>query len=140
MTATQQAYLEFLQTPQWLNLRWEAIKRDGRKCTRCQSRVRLQAHHVRYRATWAETQLDDLVTLCRDCHCLEHGLPLEVKPTRKRKPKGEVVRERLEARRAAERAATKKQTKLKRLPENWAQRMIATWRGQVVKNAWRRHR
>lgn len=71
---TKAEYQEYLKSDQWLALRRRVIERDGRKCTRCPSRERLQAHHLFYRDRWEDAELSDLVTLCRDCHEREHGL------------------------------------------------------------------
>jgi hypothetical protein len=77
---TKADYLEYLQSEHWLELHQRVIERDGGKCTRCPSRVRLQAHHLFYRARWEDSLLSDLVTLCRPCHEKEHGLPPSPEP------------------------------------------------------------
>jgi hypothetical protein len=73
MTKRQKAYREFLQSDFWKELSAQAKARDKR-CMKCKSKVRLQAHHVRYPEDWFKTTLDDLETLCRKCHAKEHGL------------------------------------------------------------------
>lgn len=74
MNKTKEAYQEFLETDFWKEISEKCKERDGNKCTRCPSRSRLEAHHVRYPEDWYETTLDDLVTLCRECHEKEHAL------------------------------------------------------------------
>lgn len=86
-TKTKAKYLEFLQTPFWLDLRWKAICRDGRKCTKCGGCDLLQAHHVRYRQEWTDTRLEDLATLCRPCHEKQHGIVNGQVPTKNWKKK-----------------------------------------------------
>lgn len=83
MRKTPEAYLEYLESDHWHNLRKVVLDRDGRKCTRCKSRLRLQAHHKFYRMRWEDSEPDDLITLCRLCHQKEHGLITpepEIKP------------------------------------------------------------
>lgn len=73
-------YEEQLQTPEWAAKRREIIERDLGMCQRCMSSRELQVHHKRYRpgrmaweyyGTWENF---DLITLCRKCHCAEHGI------------------------------------------------------------------
>lgn len=73
-TERQKRYAIFLQTEAWRTLSAAVITRDG-ECQGCGSLRRLQAHHVRYPARVEDTTLDDLRTLCRTCHRVEHGLP-----------------------------------------------------------------
>lgn len=68
----QKAYAKFLQTPVWKKLSAACIERDGHKCTECESTEILQAHHLFYRENWWDTELEDLITLCRDCHHAHH--------------------------------------------------------------------
>lgn len=44
---------------------WE---RDGRKCTKCGSRIDLQIHHVEPRARGGDDSAENLVLLCVICH------------------------------------------------------------------------
>jgi len=50
----------------WEARRESTFQRDGRKCRKCGSTRRLQAHHTSYRT-------QKLVTLCHSCHQKEHG-------------------------------------------------------------------
>lgn len=75
-------YAEFLQSPLWIGLRDACKERDRWRCVVCNRKNRLEAHHKIYRGEWAETTLDDLVTLCRFCHAREHGLKLPAGPER----------------------------------------------------------
>jgi 5-methylcytosine-specific restriction endonuclease McrA len=94
----KERYALYLLTPEWKERRREAIKRDGKKCTQCGSKQRLQVHHLTY-ARKGDERPSDLVTLCRACHCIVHGLPSpykqkppKVKPQkqrRQRQPKRE---------------------------------------------------
>ena len=46
----------------------------------------MQAHHVRYPDDWFKTTIEDLITLCRGCHRIEHGLGKIKKPKKQSKP------------------------------------------------------
>jgi 5-methylcytosine-specific restriction endonuclease McrA len=48
------------------------LERDRWKCQRCGSSVNLQVHHVRYRGRLGPDALDNLISLCADCHAEEH--------------------------------------------------------------------
>jgi len=86
-------YRAFLASDLWRGLRAQRLQIDGRKCCRCGCRQRLQVHHHRYRETWAQTQTEDLRTLCRWCHAQYHGkqLPTQRKPNVKRRRKPEFL-------------------------------------------------
>lgn len=61
---------EYLQSDHWKNLRLHKIMANP-CCQRCSSTVSLDVHHLNYRNLY-DVQLDDLETLCRGCHLLEH--------------------------------------------------------------------
>lgn len=56
----------------------EKVKaRDGYKCAVCGSCNGLQIHHKIYRSNGGADTLENLVTLCEDCHMKEHeGEPI----------------------------------------------------------------
>ncbi len=57
----------------WEQLREETLRRDGYRCQRCfENRGPLQAHHVVPRSDGGPDSLDNLVTLCRPCHGVQH--------------------------------------------------------------------
>lgn len=66
-------YRDYLATDHWATLRTQALERDGGKCRRCASLVRLHVHHKIYRDSPQLTVLEDLETLCEACHAGEHG-------------------------------------------------------------------
>ena len=62
--------------PRWQRLRLRVFERDGWKCRMCnQDGKTLHAHHPVYRAfsegPW-DYEVDELVTVCEDCHEEEH--------------------------------------------------------------------
>lgn len=52
--------------------RAKAIMRDGGKCVLCGSTENLQVHHKLHRADGGTDDLDNLVTLCEECHAKQH--------------------------------------------------------------------
>lgn len=58
----------------WRVAREAARRRDGNHCRRCGSTRDLQVHHLTSLAEGgARYALDNLITLCRDCHTARHG-------------------------------------------------------------------
>jgi Holliday junction DNA helicase RuvB len=53
-------------------LRKQVLERDGARCACCGSKRNLSAHHMRWRRYGGRTVLENLVTLCEDCHSLVH--------------------------------------------------------------------
>lgn len=69
------SYTEFLQTKYWSNTRRKILKRDGYRCVCCKSINQLQVHHLNYKHLGKEhMHLDDLTTVCRECHKIVHGI------------------------------------------------------------------
>jgi 5-methylcytosine-specific restriction endonuclease McrA len=55
----------------WLRARAAALQRDGHTCRRCGASMRtapLHVHHVLPRSEGGLTVLDNLLTLCEQCH------------------------------------------------------------------------
>lgn len=70
------SYYKQLETEQWKTLRSEVFKRDGFECTKCGASHNLNVHHKQYipkRKAW-QYHMSQLVTLCEDCHFMEHRL------------------------------------------------------------------
>jgi 5-methylcytosine-specific restriction endonuclease McrA len=66
-------YYDYLKSSEWNNVRNLILERDEHKCIRCKSTYNLQAHHTTYQNIFNESKhLEDLVTLCFDCHKKEH--------------------------------------------------------------------
>lgn len=63
----------FYSSKRWERARFLAKRRDGFKCAQCGSRNKLEVHHVkRVRdAPDLAFDLNNLLTLCRDCHTVE---------------------------------------------------------------------
>lgn len=62
-----------LKGARWSRLRRDVFERDGFRCQHCGGAGRLEAHHIiptsEGGAIW---DIDNLETVCRDCHLLEH--------------------------------------------------------------------
>lgn len=67
-------YSEKLKDPRWQRLRLEVLQRDEWKCFYCSdTKSTLHVHHECYigKNPW-DTPSDCLITLCQDCHFVEH--------------------------------------------------------------------
>jgi RNA-directed DNA polymerase len=53
---------------EWDELRRQILQRDGYTCQRCNSTSKLEAHHVKPRHKGGTDSLENLITLCEDCH------------------------------------------------------------------------
>ncbi len=52
------------------------LERDGHTCMKCRSTEDLQAHHINALVYGGEDELDNLITLCTECHAEWHCLDL----------------------------------------------------------------
>jgi len=70
-------YSEKLKDPRWQKLRLQILERDEWICQRCfNGESTLHVHHMVYtrgRDPW-EYSCDSLITLCEECHNVEHEL------------------------------------------------------------------
>jgi len=57
-----------VNNPQWEALRAKVFKRDGYRCTQCESADDLHCDHVVPLADGGESDMSNLMTLCRSCH------------------------------------------------------------------------
>jgi len=60
-------YRLYLQSPQWRRKREARLILDRHRCVKCNAMRRLEVHHLSYRNVGNEP-MDDLRTLCKDCH------------------------------------------------------------------------
>jgi hypothetical protein len=67
-------YETYLKTEYWTKLRESVLRRDNFKCRICNNGDGiLQAHHRSYKWMWnPEKEINDLTTLCQECHKLFH--------------------------------------------------------------------
>ncbi len=62
----------YLTSEHWTNLRREKLEATNYTCEQCGTSKNLQIHHLHYRSLWYES-LEELKTLCKNCHEREHG-------------------------------------------------------------------
>ena len=62
----------YYQTPHWRGKSAERRRIDRNACTQCKARESLEVHHLRY-ALFEEDAVEDLRTLCAECHEREHA-------------------------------------------------------------------
>ena len=62
---------EYIRSRKWKNKRNAVLQRDKYKCKKCGSKKNLQVHHLTYEH-FKHEPLEDLVTLCRNCHSKIH--------------------------------------------------------------------
>ena len=63
--------LEYMKSNEWKQKRLLVLARDNHKCIICGSDSNLEVHHTSYKTLYNE-DLNDLVTLCRYHHQLQH--------------------------------------------------------------------
>jgi 5-methylcytosine-specific restriction endonuclease McrA len=68
----KELYHEYLMTKTWKDIRKRVLKRDERRCRLCNSHKKLRVHHRSYPKIFGEESLNDLITLCENCHSLFH--------------------------------------------------------------------
>jgi hypothetical protein len=68
-----QEYASYLKSDHWKALSQARRERDGYQCIWCGSNRTLDVHHVTYER-FGDEDLDDLVTVCRDCHKIRHSI------------------------------------------------------------------
>lgn len=56
----------------WNDIRKRIIKRDGAKCYYCGETERLDVHHLRPISMGGNNDDYNLLTLCHECHVVEH--------------------------------------------------------------------
>jgi len=68
-------YKEYLKSDRWKKLRKIVLNRDNNKCIVCGTRYNLQVHHLHYKGIYEnmDFKTDQLVTLCKKCHDIEHS-------------------------------------------------------------------
>lgn len=69
------------------NSREHALCRDKYTCQVCKAKnVRLEVHHIKYRSQGGTDDLDNLITLCTDCHKKVHSGKLNINKRSKKLP------------------------------------------------------
>ena len=69
------------------NSREHALCRDNYTCQVCKAKnTRLEVHHIKYRSQGGTDDLDNLITLCADCHKKVHAGELSINKKPKKLP------------------------------------------------------
>src|SRR5262245_57782679 len=68
---TNEHYLKYLKSKEWLALRQQVIQRCNDRCERCGKFSVAEVNHLTYARIYQET-LDDLQGLCEFCHAFVH--------------------------------------------------------------------
>ena len=69
----KEKYKEFLKSTYWKQIKLVVLERDNYTCRGCGTTTQLEVHHLTYKNHLSEHKnLDDLATLCRNCHELSH--------------------------------------------------------------------
>jgi 5-methylcytosine-specific restriction endonuclease McrA len=71
MTPYRQAYLDYLASPAWQEMRRLRLEFDGYRCRDCGSQHRLEIHHLTYVHLGYE-DIAEIITVCRSCHERRH--------------------------------------------------------------------
>lgn len=64
-------YHEYMKSEEWAVLRSARLRKDGYQCAMCGTAKNLAVHHITYEHLGHE-DLNDLITLCNDCHAKVH--------------------------------------------------------------------
>jgi hypothetical protein len=64
-------YSDYLQTPEWQEVRKAALERANYRCQVCNAAVPLDVHHRTYERRGHE-HANDVIALCRECHEVFH--------------------------------------------------------------------
>jgi 5-methylcytosine-specific restriction endonuclease McrA len=57
-----------LELKEYTSLRKAVLQRDGWRCQKCGSLTHLEVHHLIKRSRLGDDTMDNLITLCADCH------------------------------------------------------------------------
>jgi len=65
-------YKDYLQSDHWKKVSKLRKELDWWKCVLCSSKNKLNAHHRSYENRWTDAEINDLITLCNNCHSKFH--------------------------------------------------------------------
>jgi hypothetical protein len=71
--AERQEYADYLNSPEWKELRKRAYARSQHKCELCGGAASA-VHHIQYPKHYTEDNLFNLMVVCESCHSKLHGL------------------------------------------------------------------
>lgn len=91
MTKTQKAYQEYLETDTWKAIRRQRLIEDLFLCS-CGNNAS-QVHHKRYPKVLGKENIDDLESVCAECHEIEHSIERQQKEAATKRASYERARE-----------------------------------------------
>lgn len=65
-------YRQYLKSDSWKRKKYARLRKDGLRCQMCGTAKNLQVHHITYE-NFPNEDIEDLVTLCCDCHSKVHA-------------------------------------------------------------------
>ena len=84
-------YREYIESDEWSKKRLARVKMDGYKCQMCGTAKNLVVHHITYDRLGHES-LDDLITLCHNCHEKIHSVDIVEKHARSKDNEESVIK------------------------------------------------
>lgn len=81
-------YRQYIRSDEWEKKREERLKKDGYKCQECGTAKNLEVHHITYERLGNE-DINDLITLCKECHENIHRIDIYRKRPHKPRKKPE---------------------------------------------------
>ena len=75
----KRSYYEYMHSEEWRQKRLKILKRDGFRCQMCGTAKNLRVHHINYEHLDTDAELDDLITLCDECHRKIHEQDIKKK-------------------------------------------------------------
>ena len=66
-------YHEYLKSAEWKTIRDKVIERDNGMCLHCKTNPAQEVHHKHYKTIYRE-KIDDLESVCSDCHRAIHKI------------------------------------------------------------------
>ena len=72
---SKEAYRNYLQTDTWKTSRIQRLALDNNECVLCGKKAS-HVHHRRYPKKWGTETVNDLVSLCSECHSKHHNKEL----------------------------------------------------------------
>ena len=65
---TFKEYQNYIRSDEWQQKRKQRLALDNHRCKNCGGKQGLEVHHKRYDGFLNESVVNDLITLCEDCH------------------------------------------------------------------------
>jgi 5-methylcytosine-specific restriction endonuclease McrA len=63
----------YLKSERWIKLRLKILFRDGWKCVDCKKDA-TEVHHLTYDSLYSDSEEEDCISLCNQCHKKRHNI------------------------------------------------------------------